>query len=124
MTKDNYPLGNVELACVPQAPRGAQQIEVMFAIDANGVLYAAAEDKGAGKREQSTITAEKGLLHKEEIERVVKEAELHVEEDMKAKRRFYANNSVESHLCNLKKQLEDERKGIGDEISTSDKKKL
>merc|ERR1711904_686820 len=75
MTKDNHILGKFELTGIPPAPRGVPQIEVTFEIDANGILQVSAEDKGTGKSEKITITAEKGRLSEEEIERMVEEAE-------------------------------------------------
>merc|ERR1711871_1881354 len=71
MTKDNHLLGKFELTGIPPAPRGVPQIEVTFEIDANGILQVSAEDKGTGKSEKITITAEKGRLSEEEIERMV-----------------------------------------------------
>jgi heat shock protein 5 len=75
MTKDNHILGKFELSGIPPAPRGVPQIEVTFEIDANGILQVSAEDKGTGKSEKITITAEKGRLSQDEIERMVREAE-------------------------------------------------
>merc|ERR1712224_942247 len=75
MTKDNHILSKFELTALPPAPRGVPQIEVSFEIDANGILQVSAEDKGTGKSEKITITAEKGRLSEEEIERMVEEAE-------------------------------------------------
>merc|ERR1712151_502211 len=124
MTKDNHLLGQFELTGIPPAPRGVPQIEVTFEVDANGILQVSAEDKGTGKKEQITITAEKGRLSEEEIERMVKEAELYAEEDKKVKDRIDAKNGLESYLYNLKNQLEDEEKGIADKISAGDKKEL
>jgi len=124
MTKDNHPLGQFQLTGIPLAPRGVPQIEVTFEIDANGILQVSAEDKGTGKKEQITITAEKGRLSQEEIERLVKEAELYAEEDKKVKERIDVKNGLESYLYNLKNQLEDEEKGIADKISAGDKKEL
>merc|ERR550514_110784 len=83
MTKDNHPLGKFELTGIPPAPRGVPQIEVTFEIDANGILQVSAEDKGTGKAEKITITAEKGRLSDEEIERMVQEAEEFAEDDKK-----------------------------------------
>merc|ERR1711871_1250995 len=85
MTKDNHQLGKFELTNIPPAPRGVPQIEVTFEIDANGILQVSAEDKGTGKSEKITITAEKGRLSEEEIERMVEEAEQFAEEDKKVK---------------------------------------
>merc|ERR1712232_1541344 len=75
MTKDNHLLGKFELTGIPPAPRGVPQIDVTFEVDANGILQVSAEDKGTGKAEKITITAEKGRLSEEEIERMVREAE-------------------------------------------------
>merc|ERR1712057_154585 len=83
MTKDNHNLGKFELTGIPPAPRGVPQIDVTFEIDANGILQVSAEDKGTGKSEKITITAEKGRLSEEDIERMVKEAEQFAEEDKK-----------------------------------------
>merc|ERR1712029_337480 len=109
MTKDNHLLGQFELTGIPPAPRGTPQIEVTFEVDANGILQVSAEDKGTGKKEQITITAEKGRLSEEEIERMVKEAEMYADEDKKVKERIDAKNGLESYLYNLKNQLEDEK---------------
>merc|ERR1712007_230219 len=95
MTKDNHLLGQFELTGIPPAPRGVPQIEVTFEVDANGILQVAAEDKGTGKAEKITITAEKGRLSEEEIERMVKEAEEFAEEDKKVKERIDARNGLE-----------------------------
>jgi len=124
MTKDNHMLGKFELTGIPPAPRGVPQIEVTFEVDANGILQVAAEDKGTGKAEKITITAEKGRLSEEEIERMVKEAEQFAEEDKKVKGRIDARNGLESYLYNLKNTLEDDEKGISDNISAQDKKEL
>ena len=75
MTKDNNLLGMFELTSIPPAPRGVPQIEVTFDIDANGILNVSASDKTTGKSNRITITNDKGRLSKEEIERMVSEAE-------------------------------------------------
>ena len=124
MTKDNHMLGKFELTGIPPAPRGVPQIEVTFEVDANGILQVSAEDKGTGKAEKITITAEKGRLSEEEIERMVKEAEDFAEEDKKVKDRIDARNGLESYLYNLKNTLDDDEKGISDNISAEDKKEL
>merc|ERR1719287_80917 len=124
MTKDNHNLGKFELTGIPPAPRGVPQIEVTFEVDANGILQVSAEDKGTGKAEKITITAEKGRLSDEEIERMVKEAEDYAEEDKKIKERIDARNGLESYLYNLKNTLEDDEKGVADNISAEDKKEL
>merc|ERR1712203_504593 len=90
----------------------------------SGILQVSAEDKGTGKAEKITITAEKGRLSEEEIERMVKEAEDYAEEDKKIKERIDARNGLESYLYNLKNTLEDDEKGVSDNISAEDKKEL
>merc|ERR1712125_124567 len=124
MTKDNHLLGKFELTGIPPAPRGVPQIEFSFEVDANGILQVAAEDKGTGKAEKITITAEKGRLSEEEIERMVNEAEEFAEEDRKVKERIDARNGLESYLYNLKNTLEDDEKGLADKLSPEDKKEL
>merc|ERR1712003_518256 len=124
MTKDCHNLGKFELTGIPPAPRGVPQIEVTFEVDANGILQVSAEDEGTGKSEKITITAEKGRLSEDEIERMVREAEQFAEEDKKVKERIDARNGLESYLYNLKNTLEDEEKGVADNISAEDKKEL
>merc|ERR1712151_399793 len=124
MTKDNHLLGKFELNGIPPAPRGVPQIEVTFEIDANGVLQVAAEDTGAGKTEKITITAEKGRLSEEEIERMVREAEEFADEDAKVKEKVDKRNALEGYAYNLRNTLNDEEKGIADKISEEDKEKL
>jgi len=124
MTKDNHLLGKFDLTGIPPAPRGVPQIEVSFEVDANGILQVSAEDKGTGKAEKITITAEKGRLSEEDIERMVKEAEEHAEEDKKVKDRIDSRNGLESYLYNLKNTLNDEEKGVADKMSPQDKKEL
>merc|ERR1711968_22049 len=124
MTKDNHQLGKFELSGIPPAPRGVPQIEVTFEIDANGILQVSAEDKGTGKSEKITITADKGRLSEEEIERMVQEAEQFAEEDKKVKDRIDGRNGLEGYCYNLKNTLEDEEKGIADKLSEEDKEKV
>merc|ERR1712160_60703 len=122
MTKDNHILGKFELTGLPPAPRGVPQIDVTFEIDANGILQVSAEDKGTGKAEKITITAEKGRLSQEDIDRMVREAEEFAEEDKKVKDRIDARNGLESYLYNLKNTLDDDK--TGDKLSAEDKKEL
>jgi len=124
MTKDNHLLGKFELTGIPPAPRGVPQIEVTFEIDANGILQVSAQDKGTGKAEKITITADKGRLSEEEIERMVREAEEYAEEDKAIKGRIDARNGLESYLYNLKNMLEDDEKGLGAKLSKADKEEL
>ena len=81
MTSDNHSLGKFELTGIVPAPRGVPQIEVTFQVDANGILQVSAEDKGTGKAEKITITADKGRLSEADIKRMVEEAEEYAEED-------------------------------------------
>jgi len=124
MTKDNHMLGKFELTGIPPAPRGVPQIEVSFEIDANGILQVSAADKGTGKSEKITITADKGRLSQEDIERMVREAEEFADEDKKVRERIDARNGLESFLYNMKNTLEDEEKGIADKIDASEKQEL
>merc|ERR1711907_1688 len=124
MTKDNHILGKFELTGIPPAPRGVPQIEVTFEIDANGILQVSAEDKGTGKAETITITAEKGRLSEEDIERMVREAEEFAEEDKMVKARIDAKNGLEGYLYNLKNTIEDDEKGLADKLSDEDKEEL
>merc|ERR1712070_812260 len=124
MTKDNHMLGKFELTGIPPAPRGVPQIEVSFEIDANGILQVSANDKGTGKAEKITITADKGRLSQEDIERMVREAEEFAEEDKKVQEKINAKNGLESYLYNLKNTLEDEEKGVADKIDEGEKNEL
>merc|ERR1712043_126914 len=109
MTKDNNLLGKFELSGIPPAPRGVPQIEVTFDIDANAILNVSACDKSTGKENKITITNDKGRLSKEEIERMVNEAEKYKEEDDKQKEKIGAKNGLESYAFNLKSSVEDEK---------------
>ena len=122
MTKDNNLLGKFELTGIPPAPRGVPQIEVTFDIDANGILNVSAVDKSTGKENKITITNDKGRLSKEEIERMVKDAERFKDEDEKQKLRISAKNSLESYAFNIKSTIEDDK--LKDKISEDDKKKV
>ena len=120
MTKDNHLLGKFELTGIPPAPRGVPQIEVTFEVDANGILQVSAKDKGSGVSEKITITAEKGRLSEEEIQRMVQEAEEFAEEDKLMKKRIDARNGLEGYCYNLKNTLNDEEKGLKDKMAESD----
>jgi len=124
MTKDNHLLGKFELTGIPPAPRGVPQIEVTFEIDANGILQVSAADKGTGKSEKITITADKGRLSQEDIERMVREADEFAEEDKKVKAKIDARNGLESFLYNLKNTLNDEEKGVAGKIEPAEKTEL
>jgi len=122
MTRDNNLLGKFELTGIPPAPRGVPQIEVTFDIDANGILNVSAADKSTGKENKITITNDKGRLSKEEIDRMVNDAEKYKDEDDKQKHRISAKNSLESYAFHMKSTIEDEK--IKDKISDEDKKTI
>merc|ERR1712038_1539072 len=122
MTKDNNLLGKFELTGIPPAPRGVPQIEVTFDIDANGILNVHAADKASGKSNKITITNDKGRLSKEEIERMVNDAEKYKQQDEDQRTRITAKNALESYAFNMKSTVEDEKfKG---KISDDDKKTI
>merc|ERR1712133_19205 len=108
-TKDNNLLGKFELSGIPPAPRGVPQIEVTFDIDANAILNVSAVDKSTGKENKITITNDKGRLSKEDIERMVNDAEKYKAEDDKQKERISAKNGLESYCFNMKSTLDDEK---------------
>merc|ERR1719449_510313 len=119
MTRDNHLLGKFDLTGIPPAPRGVPQIEVTFDIDANGILNVSAVDKSSGKQEKITITNDKGRLSKEEIERMVSDAEKFKAEDDKQKERIAAKNGLESYCFNMKSTMEDEK--LKDKIEEDDR---
>jgi len=122
MTKDNNSLGKFELTGIPPAPRGVPQIEVTFDIDANGILNVAATDKSTGRENKITITNDKGRLSKDDIEKMVKDAEKYKDEDDKQKERVSSKNSLESYAFNIKAAIDDEK--VKDKIPEDDRKKV
>jgi len=122
MTKDNNLLGKFELTGIPPAPRGVPQIEVTFDIDANGILNVSAVDKSTGKENKITITNDKGRLSKEEIERMVQDAEKYKAEDEKQRDRIGAKNALESYCFNMKSTVEEEK--FKDKVSDEDRNKI
>jgi len=122
MTKDNHLLGKFDLTSIPPAPRGVPQIEVTFDIDANGILNVSACDKSTGKQNKITITNDKGRLSKEEIERMVNDAEKFKDDDDKQKERISAKNNLESYCFNMKTTMEDDK--VKDKIGEDEKKKI
>jgi len=122
MTKDNHLLGKFDLTGIPPAPRGVPQIEVTFDVDANGILNVSACDKSTGKQNKITITNDKGRLSKEEIEKMVNDAEKYKAEDDQQKERISAKNNLESYCFNMKSTLEDEK--LKDKISEADRKTI
>nr|XP_046270397.1 heat shock 70 kDa protein 1-like [Scatophagus argus] len=122
MTKDNNLLGKFELTGIPPAPRGVPQIEVTFDVDANGILNVSAVDKSTGRENKITITNDKGRLSKEEIERMVQEADKYKAEDELQREKIAAKNSLESYAFNVKSSVQDAN--LKGKISEEDKKKL
>ncbi|NP_001106370.1 heat shock 70kDa protein [Xenopus tropicalis] len=120
MTKDNNLLGKFELSGIPPAPRGVPQIEVTFDIDANGILNVSAVEKSSGKQNKITITNDKGRLSKEDIEKMVQEAERYKADDDAQREKIDAKNSLESYAFNLKSMVEDEN--MKGKISEGDKR--
>jgi len=113
MSRDNRTLGRFNLVGIPPAPRGVPQVEVAFDIDANGIVSVSAKDLGTGKEQKITITASSGLS-KEEIEKMVKDAELHAEEDEKKKEEVEARNQADSLIYNTEKTLKENRDKLSD----------
>ncbi|NXG54693.1 HSP70 protein, partial [Hemiprocne comata] len=122
MTKDNNLLGKFDLTGIPPAPRGVPQIEVTFDIDANGILNVSAVDKSTGKENKITITNDKGRLSKDDIDRMVQEAEKYKAEDEANRDRVAAKNSLESYTYNMKQTVEDEK--LKGKISDQDKQRV
>ncbi len=115
----NKLLGQFDLVGIPPAPRGVPQIEVTFDIDANGIVHVSAKDKATGKEQQIKIQASGGLSD-EEVEKMVKEAEAHAEEDRKRKELIEAKNQAEGLIHSTEKTLAD----LGDKVADEDKKAI
>ena len=117
MTKDNNLLGRFDLTGIPPAPRGVPQIEVFFDIDANGILNVSAVDKSTGKSNKITITNDKGRLSKEEIDRMVNNAEKYKEEDDRQREKIATRNKLESYVFSVKQAVNE----AGDKLSDNDR---
>merc|ERR1712216_679281 len=122
MTKDNHILGKFNLDGIPPAPRGVPQIEVTFDIDANGILNVSAADKGTGKSNKITITNDKGRLSKEEIEKMVQDAEKSKAEDEATKAKVEAKNGFENYCFQMKNTLNEEK--LKEAFTEEDKKNI
>ena len=116
MAADNVTLGRFQLMDIPAAPRGIPQIEVTFDIDSNGIVHVGAKDLGTGKEQKITITSSTNLSD-EEINKKVKEAEMHAEEDKKKKEKMEALNQAESTIYQTEKTIKD----MGDKVSAAEK---
>ncbi|KAH7269684.1 heat shock protein 70 family [Fusarium redolens] len=121
-TKDNNLMGKFELTGIPPAPRGVPQIEVTFDLDANGIMNVSAVEKGTGKSNKIVITNDKGRLSKEEIERMLNDAEKYKEEDEAEGKRVAAKNGLESYAYSLRNTLSDPK--VEEKIEASDKETL
>ncbi len=117
MAKDNREIGRFDLTEIPPAPRGTPQIEVAFDIDADGILHVSAKDLGSGKEQKIKIEAKSGLDEKE-IERMVKDAEVHAEEDKKKKDEVEVRNKADSLVFQAEKAMKDYQDKIPEAIST------
>ncbi|OWB58762.1 hypothetical protein B5S28_g4839 [[Candida] boidinii] len=121
-TKDNNLLGKFELSGIPPAPRGVPQVEVTFDIDANGILNVSALEKGTGKTQKITITNDKGRLSKEDIDRMVSEAEKYKDEDEKEANRIAAKNGLESYAYSVKNSTSE--KAFEEKVDAADRETL
>jgi len=122
MTKDNRQLGKFQLDGIPPAPRGTPQIEVAFDLDSNGILNVSASDKASGKSNKITITNEKGRLSKDDIERMVKEAEQFKEQDDAVRAVVDARNELERYIYSVKDSLD--REDLKDKFTEDDRAKI
>ena len=116
MARDNRTLGKFQLAGLPPAPRGVPKIEVTFDIDANGIVNVSAKDKGTGKEQKITITASSGLS-KEEVDRMMREAESHADEDKARKETIEARNQADQAVYSAERTMQE----AGDKLSAEDR---
>jgi L1 cell adhesion molecule like protein len=122
--KDNHLLGTFELSGIPLAPRGVPQINVCFDIDANGILNVTAEDKASGKSEKIVITNDKGRLSKEEIERMVQDAEKYKEEDQAYEKKVTAMNGLETSAYGMRNMIDGEECPFSEDNKTKIREKV
>jgi molecular chaperone DnaK len=118
MATQNRVLGRFDLVGIPPAPRGVPQIEVAFDIDANGIVHVSAKDLGTGKEQKIRIESSSGL-NDQDIDRMVKEAELHAEEDKKEREKAEVRNEADSMIYSTEKNIKD----LGDKVNEADKSK-
>ncbi|NLA58621.1 MAG: molecular chaperone DnaK [Firmicutes bacterium] len=119
MAADNITLGRFQLTGIPPAPRGVPQIEVTFDIDVNGIVNVSAKDLGTGKEQRITITSS-GALSQDEIEKMVRDAEIHAEEDKRRKELVEARNQAEQLIYTTDKTL----KELGDRVTSDERAKI
>ena len=117
-TRDNKPLGTFDLTGIAPAPRGVPQIEVTFDIDANGIVHVSARDKATGKEQSMTITGG-SALPKEDIDRMVKEAEEHAAEDTKRREEAEVRNQAEQTVYSVEQLLKENKDKLPDSVSTT-----
>lgn len=117
MTKDNHLLGTFNLNGIPPAPRGVPKIEVTFDMDANGILHVSAKDQSTGRQESIRITNDKGRLTKEEIDKMLAEAEQFKQEDDAQRERVASRNALEAYVYSVKQAAEE----AGSKLSSSDR---
>ncbi|CAL9119620.1 unnamed protein product [Musa textilis] len=119
---DNQPGVLIQLSGIPPAPRGVPRINVCFDIDASGILIVTAEDKTTGHKNEVTITNDKGRLSKEDIEKLVQEAEKYKTEDEEHKRKVEAKNALENYAYNMRNTIKDEK--VSSKLPPADKKQV
>jgi molecular chaperone DnaK len=119
LARDNRTLGRFHLIGLPPAPRGMPQVEVTFDIDANGIVNVQAKDLGTGKEQKITITASSGL-NKDEVDRMMREAESHAEEDKRRKEEIETRNRADQAVYGAERLIKD----TGDKLSASDKQAI
>merc|ERR1712047_148735 len=119
-TQDNNKLGTFELSGIAPAPRGVPKIEVSFDLDASGILHLTATDQATGRKNEVKITNDSNRLSKDDIERMVNDAEKYKDDDEKQRQRIEARNQLESTVFRYKQAAQD----AGDKISEEDKKKV
>jgi heat shock protein 5 len=120
LVKDNHKLGGFDLSGIPPAPRGTAQIEVTFEIDENSILTVNAHEKGTGQSESLTITNDKGRLTKEEIEKMIEEAEQFADQDKEIKEKLDAKHQLENYIYQMRNTIEDTEK-LADKLEEDDK---
>src|SRR5436309_7935852 len=119
MARDNRTLGKFHLIGIPAAPRGVPQIEVTFDIDANGIVNVQAKDLGTGKEQKITITASSGLS-KDEVDRMMREADSHADEDRKRREEIELRNRADQAVYGAERLIKD----TGDKLSAADRQAI